>query len=50
VTYDEERKKGDIKIVVKKRFFVSIEGHGVTKEEIVAYAKAIDYKRLSKLP
>lgn len=50
VTYDESRQKGDIKIVVKKRFFVSIEGQKVSKEELVAYAEAIDYKKLAKLP
>ncbi len=50
VIYDEIKKKGDIKIVVKKRFFVSIEGRGVTKEELVDFAKEIDYKKLSKLP
>lgn len=50
VTYDGERQKGDIKIVVKKRFFVSIDGNRVSREELMAYAEAIDYKKLSRLP
>jgi hypothetical protein len=50
VTYDESRKKGDIKIVVKKRFLVTVEGRDVSREELVAYAGAIAYKKLAKLP
>ncbi|OQX57495.1 MAG: hypothetical protein B5M52_07280 [Helicobacteraceae bacterium 4484_230] len=50
VTYDEGRKQGDIKIIVKKRFFVTIEGRHVSRDDLVAYAKGINYKKLSRLP
>jgi hypothetical protein len=50
VTYSEPQKKGDIKIVVKKRFFVTVEGRDVSREELVAYANAIEYTKLDKLP
>ncbi len=50
VTYNEGRKKGDIKIVVKKRFFVTVEGRQVSREELVAYAEGINYKKLAKMP
>lgn len=49
VTYSEPQKSGDIKIVVKKRFFVTVEGRDVSKEELVAYAEAIEYTKLAKL-
>jgi hypothetical protein len=50
VKYDKEREKGDIKIVVAKRFMVTIEGTKVSREDLVAYAKGIDYKKMSKMP
>jgi hypothetical protein len=50
VTYEEGRKQGDIKIVVKKRFFVTIEGRNVSRDDLVSYAKGINYKKLSRLP
>jgi hypothetical protein len=50
VKFDPNSKEGDIRIVVANRFMVTIEGHGVTSEELKDYAKAIDYKKMSTLP
>lgn len=50
VKYNKENEKGDIKIVVAKRFMITIEGTKVTREDLVAYAKAIDYKKMAKMP
>ena len=50
VKFDSNSKDGEIKIVVANRFFVSIEGQGITKEDLKGYAKAIDYKKLQALP
>ncbi|MGB5443940.1 MAG: hypothetical protein WBM99_00425 [Psychromonas sp.] len=50
VKYDPGNKDGNINMVVANRFLVTIEGQGVTKEELVAYAEAIDYKKLESLP
>lgn len=50
VKYDSTSKRGDIKIVVVNRFLVTIEGNDVHKEDLEAYAKAIDYKKLASLP
>lgn len=50
VKFDSNSKKGEIKIVVANRFFVSIEGQGITKEDLKGYAKTIDYKKLQSLP
>lgn len=50
VKCDPVNKKGEIKIVVANRFFVLIEGNGITKEDLKGYAAAIDYKKLASLP
>ncbi|MFH1153513.1 MAG: hypothetical protein V1793_06845 [Pseudomonadota bacterium] len=50
VTYNENDRDGNIKIVVANRFFVSIEGNGVTKEDLTAYAKKVDYDKLAAMP
>jgi hypothetical protein len=50
VKYNKEREKGDIKIVVAKRFMITVEGTKVSREDLVAYAKAIDYKKIAKMP
>jgi hypothetical protein len=50
VKYEADRKRGDIKIVVANRFLITVEGRNVTKEDLEAYAKAIDYKKLESIP
>ncbi len=50
VKYNPSNKKGDIKIVVKNRFLVLVEGSGTTKEDLKKYAKAINYKKLASMP
>ena len=50
VKYEADRKRGDIKIVVANRFLITVEGRDVTKEDLEAYAKAIDYKKLESIP
>lgn len=50
VKYNNENEKGDIKIVVAKRFMVSVEGTKVSREDLISYAKAIDYKKIAKMP
>jgi len=50
VKYTPGTKKGDIKIMVVNRFLVSIEGKNVSKEDLMNYANAIDYKKLGALP
>ena len=36
--------------MVVNRFLVSIEGKNVSKEDLMDYANAIDYKKLGALP
>ncbi|TET87027.1 MAG: hypothetical protein E3J96_06280 [Sulfurovum sp.] len=50
VKYNEERRRGDITIVVAKRFLVKVEGQKVSLDDLESYAKAIDFKKLKKLP
>ena len=50
VKYNEERQHGEITIVVDKRFLVQVKGNKVNLEELKKYAKAIDFKKLKKLP
>lgn len=50
VKYKEERQRGDITIVVAKRFLVKVEGKKVSLDDLESYAKAIDFKKLKRLP
>ncbi len=50
VKYNEDRKRGEITIVVDKRFLVKLTGTKVSQDTLKAYAKAIDFKKLKKLP
>ena len=50
VKYQPADKEGEIQIMVNSRFLVTVEGRGVTKEEMKQYAGAIDYDKLADLP
>lgn len=49
IKYDENRKSGEVTLVVDKRFMVSVKGKNVTEEELVSYTKAIDFKKLKNM-
>ncbi|MDY0362698.1 MAG: hypothetical protein RBR08_14700 [Desulforegulaceae bacterium] len=50
VRYNEMNKGGEIQIVVVNRFLVTISGNSVTEDELVEYAMAVNYLKLSRLP
>jgi hypothetical protein len=50
VKYDAQNKSGDINVVVANRFLVTIEGSNVSEADLKAYAKAINYDKLSDMP
>ena len=50
VKYDAQNKSGDINVVVANRFLVTIEGSDVSAADLKAYAKAVDYDKLSDMP
>jgi hypothetical protein len=50
VKYEADRRSGNVQIVVANRFLVTIEGNDVAKEDLEAYAKAMDYKKMEAMP
>jgi len=49
VKFDPDTNRGDIKIVIANRFLVTVEGNRTTKEDLKAYAEAIDYKKMAAM-
>jgi len=49
VTYRASDKQGDIKAVVDNRYVLTVEGRGVTREELTSFIAAIDLAKLTKL-
>ncbi len=49
ITFNDSNNTGEIKIIVDNRFFVQINGRKITVDELKAYAKTIDYDKLSKM-
>lgn len=49
VTHKTDDKSGDIKTVVDNRYLVQIEGSEISREDLVTFAKAIDYEKLAAL-
>lgn len=49
VKYDPSTEQGEIQIIVAKRFLVTINGDNISKDDLKAYAKGIDYKKLSAI-
>ena len=49
VTYKTGNKNGDLKTVVDNRYMVSIDGDELTREELLSFAKLIDFKALENL-
>jgi hypothetical protein len=49
VNYDDQQKNGKINLVIANRFLVTVEGDGVSLEDLKAYAAKIDYKKLAAL-
>lgn len=50
VKYDASNHSGEIQIVVANRFFITIEGDDVEKDDLTGYAGAIDFKKLTEIP
>ena len=48
IKYNAKQKSGDITIMLDKRFLVTVEGTKVTEDELVEYAKAIDFKKIKE--
>ncbi len=48
--YDLAERAGELQLVVARRFLLSVEGEGVSRETILAYARAVDLEALARLP
>lgn len=48
VKYDADDRSGDINLVVDNRVLVTVEGNGVDRDELIAYASAVDFDKLSE--
>lgn len=50
VKYSAAEEAGDLKMVVGNRFLVTVEGSGISHDELLAYAKAIDTRKMADMP
>jgi len=49
VKYSAQDESGELQMVVANRFLVTIEGNGITYDELLDYARAIDTKKMSDM-
>jgi hypothetical protein len=47
VTYKPIDKQGEIKVIVAGRILITLNGTNVSREDIIAYANAVDYKTIA---
>ena len=50
VKYETQAKQGDINVVVAGKVLVTVEGNDVSQDELMAYAKAVDYDKILAMP
>ena len=47
VTYKPIDRQGEIKIIVSGRILITLNGNNVSKDDIITYANAVDYKKFA---
>jgi len=50
VKYEAQAKRGDINVVVAGKILVTVEGNDVSPDDLMGYAKAVDYEKIAALP
>jgi len=50
VKYSSDNKDGDINMVIAGRFLITVEGNDVAREDLIAFAEGIDFKKLALMP
>lgn len=50
VKYSNESKDGNINVVIAGRFLVTVEGNDVARQDLIAFAQGIDFKKLAIMP
>ena len=49
IKYNTKQESGDISLMIDKRFMINVKGSNVSKEELIEYTKAIDFKALKEI-
>jgi hypothetical protein len=50
VKYSKENKDGNINIVIAGRFLITVDGNDVDRQDLIAFAQGIDFKKLAVMP
>lgn len=50
VKYSNENKDGNINLMVAGRFLITVDGDDVARQDLIAFAQGIDFKKLAVLP
>lgn len=50
VKHSNENKDGTVNVVIAGRFLITVEGNDVARQDLIAYAQAIDFKKLAAVP
>ena len=50
VKYSNENKDGNINMVIAGRFLITVEGNDVARQDLIAFAQGIDFKKLAAMP
>jgi len=49
IEYDEKEESGELRMVFEKRYLITVEGDKITEEDLINYAKALDFKKLKEI-
>ncbi|MHC1727793.1 MAG: hypothetical protein AB9866_17615 [Syntrophobacteraceae bacterium] len=50
VKYSNDNKDGNINMVIAGRFLITVEGNDVARQDLIAFAQGIDFKKLAAMP
>jgi hypothetical protein len=50
VKYSNENKDGNINMVIAGRFLITVDGNDVVRQDLIAFAQGIDFKKLAVMP
>lgn len=50
VKYSNDNKDGSISMVIANRFLITVEGTDVARQDLIAFAQGIDFKKLAAMP
>lgn len=48
IKYDSKKESGEVTLMLDKRFLITVKGSKVSEEDLVNYAKAIDFKKIKE--